>query len=146
MSYILTVQPGRTHHTPPIEGTTTVTERWHARNLRLHFGTLIQTGGLLYGSTGGLGPSFLAVVDLNTCTIMWRDRAFARAQLLHADGTVIVLDEDGILGLAEVSSRGLEILAQARISSMVMWTPPTLAGTIAYIFDREQVSAFDLGL
>ena len=46
---------------------------------------------------------------------MWQDRSFARAQLLYADGKLIILDEDGNLGLATVSPQGLKVLARAAV-------------------------------
>ena len=44
------------------------------------------------------GPSFLTAVDIKTGKIAWQDRSFGRAQLLYADGKLIVLDEDGNSG------------------------------------------------
>ena len=64
-------------------------------------------------SSGDFGPAFLSAVNVKTGAIAWQDRAFARAQLLYADGKLIVLDEDGTLGLATVSPQGLKVLARA---------------------------------
>ena len=47
---------------------------------------------------------------MKTGNIAWQDRSFARAQLLYADGKMVVLDEDGTLGLATVSPQGLKVL------------------------------------
>jgi hypothetical protein len=76
--------------------------------------------------------------------IVWQDRSFARAQLLYADNKLIVLDEDGNLGLATVSPQGLKVLARAAVLSNVAWTPPTLSGTTLYARDRKTISAFSL--
>jgi hypothetical protein len=64
---------------------------------------------------------------------------------VHADGKLIVLDEDGTLGLAEASSTGLEILARAGVMSNRAWTPPTLVGTRLYLRDRRVIMALELG-
>ncbi len=66
---------------------------------------------------------------MKTGTIAWQDRSFARAQLLHADGKLVILDEDGTLGLATVSPQGLKVLARANVLTNLAWTPPTLVGT-----------------
>ena len=80
----------------------------------------------------------------DTGAVLWQDRAFARAQLLYADGKLIVLDEDGTLGLATVSPQGLKVLARAQILEHLAWTPPTLVGTTLYVRDRRTIAAYDL--
>ena len=86
-------------------GKTTVTEKWHSQRMRVHIGTVIPLGGHAYGSSGDFGPAFISAIDLKNGQIAWQDRSFARAQLLYADGKVIVLDEDGVLGLATALAR-----------------------------------------
>jgi outer membrane protein assembly factor BamB len=125
-------------------GKTTVTEKWHSQRMRVHIGTVIPLGTHAYGSSGDFGPAFISAIDLKSGAIAWQDRSFARAQLLFADGKVIVLDEDGVLGLATVSPQGLKVLAKASVLQHLAWTPPTLVGTTLYVRDRQTISAFDL--
>jgi hypothetical protein len=61
---------------------------------------------------------------LKTGKIAWQDRSFGRAQLLYADGKLIVLDEDGNLGLATVSPQGLKVLSRAQVLENLSWTRP----------------------
>ena len=98
-----------------------------------------------HGSSGDFGPAFITAIDVNTGKIAWQDRAFARAQLLYADGKLVILDEDGNLGLATATSEGLHVLAKAPILENRAWTPPTLVGTKLYARDRKNIAAFDLG-
>lgn len=126
-------------------GKTTVTEKWHSQRMRIHIGTIIRLGEHAYASSGDFGPAFISAFDLKSGAIAWQDRSFARAQLLYADGKIIVLDEDGVLGLATVSPQGLTVLAKASILQHLAWTPPTLVGTTLYVRDRQTISAFDLG-
>jgi outer membrane protein assembly factor BamB len=125
-------------------GKTTVTEKWHSGRMRVHIGTVIRLADYAYASSGDFGPAFISAIDLKTGNIAWQDRSFARAQLLYADGKLIVLDEDGVLGLATVSPQGLKVLAKASVLKNLAWTPPTLAGTTLYVRDRQTLSAFDL--
>ena len=125
-------------------GKTTVTEKWHSQRLRIHIGTIIRLGEHAYASSGDFGPAFISAFDLKSGAIAWQDRSFARAQLLYADGKIIVLDEDGALGLATVSPQGLKVLAKASVLQHLAWTPPTLVGTTLYVRDRQTISAFDL--
>ena len=126
-------------------GTTTTTEKWYSNRMRVHIGTVIRIGDYVYGSSGDFGPAFMMGVDVKTGKVAWQDRSFSRAQLLYADGKLIVLDEDGTLGLATVSPQGLKVLARAPVLSHIAWTPPTLAGTTLYVRDRRNIAAFSLG-
>jgi outer membrane protein assembly factor BamB len=126
-------------------GKTAVTEKWASNRMRVHIGTVIRVGDYVYGSSGDFGPAFISAVDMKTGAIAWQDRSFARAQLLYADGKLVVLDEDGTLGLATVSPHGLKVLARANVLTNLAWTPPTLVGTALYVRDRKSMAAFDLG-
>jgi outer membrane protein assembly factor BamB len=126
-------------------GKTTAVEKWFSNRMRVHIGTVMRLGDYVIGSSGDFGPSFLTAVDIKTGKIAWQDRSFSRAQLLYADGKLIVLDEDGTLGLATVSPQGVKVLARADVLSHIAWTPPTLAGTTLYVRDRKNIAAFNLG-
>jgi len=125
-------------------GKTTVTERWAVNRVRVHIGSIIRIGELAYMSSGDFGPAFLTALNIKTGAIAWQDRGFARAQLLYADGKLIILDEDGTLALATVSAQGLKVLARASILQNIAWTPPTLIGKTLYVRDRKTIAAFDL--
>jgi outer membrane protein assembly factor BamB len=126
-------------------GRTTVAEKWFANRMRVHIGTVIRLGDYLYGASGDFGPSFLSAVEVKTGKVVWQDRSFARAQLLYADNKLIILDEDGNLGMATVGPAGLKVLARAPVLQNVSWTPPTLSGTTLYVRDRKTIAAFHLG-
>ncbi|MCY4025134.1 MAG: ankyrin repeat domain-containing protein [Acidobacteria bacterium] len=121
-----------------------VRELWFTMAMRVYYGTAMRIGDLYYGSSGDVGTAFLTAIDANSGEIAWRDRTFARSTLLHADGKLIILDEDGVLGLATVSRRGLRVLAQAPVLTTTAWTVPTLAGTKLYLRDRADIVALDL--
>jgi len=126
-------------------GRTSVTEKWFNNRMRIHIGTAIRVGSVVVGSSGDFGPAFLTGIDVTSGKILWQDRAFARAQLIYADGKLIVLDEDGTLGLATVSPSGLQVLTKAPVLENRAWTPPSLSGTRLYVRDRKNAIAFELG-
>lgn len=126
-------------------GTTTVKERWAVNRVRVHIGTIIRLGDIAYMSSGDFGPAFLTAVNTRDGSIAWQDRTFARAQLLHADGKLIILDEDGTLAIATVSPQGMKVLARAQILEHRAWTPPTLVGRTLYVRDRKTIAAYNLG-
>lgn len=126
-------------------GKTTATEKWFSGRMRIHIGTAIRIGSFVYGSSGDFGPAFITAIDVNTGKIAWQDRAFSRAQLLYADGKLVILDEDGNLGIATVTPEGLQVLAKAPVLQNLSWTPPTLVGTKLYARDRKNIASFELG-
>lgn len=125
-------------------GKTTVTERWAVNRVRVHIGTIMRIGDMAYMSSGDFGPAFLSAVNTKTGAVAWQDRTFARAQLVHADNKLILLDEDGTLALVAVSPQGMKVLARAQILEHRAWTPPTLVGRTLYVRDRRTIAAYDL--
>ncbi len=123
---------------------TEVRELWATNRMRVHFGTAMRIGDYVYGSSGDFGPSFLSAIDANGGSVVWRDRAFAKVSFVYADGKLVVLDEDGDLGLVTVSGQGMEVLARARVFDSRSWTGPTLVGTTVYVRNHDEIKAFDL--
>ena len=126
-------------------GKTTVAELWFQNRMRVHIGTVIRLGDFAVGSSGDFGPCPTVAIDLASGSILWQNRDFARSTFLHADGKLIVMDEDGTLGLATATRQGLTVLARAPILTNRAWTTPTLVGTRLFVRDRRQMIAFDLG-
>lgn len=124
---------------------TKVKELWFSNRLRVHFGTVIRIGNHVYGSSGDFGPAFFTAIDVRTGDVAWQDRSFGRASFLHADGKLVVLDEEGNLGLVKVSPQGLTVLTKAPVMTRLAWTAPTLVGTKLYLRDRKTIMAVELG-
>jgi outer membrane protein assembly factor BamB len=125
-------------------GKTIVQQLWYDRRLQLHIGTAIQHDGYVYFSRAYDGPVFMNAVELKTGKVMWQERGFAKAQLLYADGKIILADQDGTLALCKVSPQKFEVLSKAQVLESIAWTPPTLVGAHLYIRDRKTIQAFDL--
>jgi outer membrane protein assembly factor BamB len=125
-------------------GQTGVKEVWYSNRINVHFGSIVRDGGTLYCSSGH-GPAFLTGVDVQSGKILWQSRDFVKAQLLAADGKLIVLDEDGNLGLVAATPQGMKVLAKAAVLTSISWTMPSLAGTTLYVRDRRSIQALLLG-
>jgi outer membrane protein assembly factor BamB len=125
-------------------GKTQVTELWASNRLRVHHGTIVRVGNLVLGSSGNSAVAPLTAVDVRTGNVVWQDRTFPKATFVHANGKLILLDEDGQLALVNVSAQGLTVLAKAPVLEHQAWTPPTLVGTTVYVRDRHTVVALDL--
>lgn len=126
-------------------GATHAEELWFTNRVRFMFLNAVRIGDHVYGTTGDFGPAFLTALDVKTGRSAWQHRGFGRASLVHADGKLIIMDEDGDLALAKVSPEKVEILAEARIFDTTTWTAPTLVGTRLYARDREKIVALQLG-
>jgi outer membrane protein assembly factor BamB len=96
-------------------------------------------------SQDDLGPAFLTAVHARTGEMAWQDRTFARSSFLYADGKLIILDEDGTLGLATVSPQGMNVLAKVALFTSQSWAVPTLVGTKLYVRDHARIIAMELG-
>jgi hypothetical protein len=127
-------------------GQTNVKELFSTNRMRVHIGTVIRIGDYVYGANGDFGPSFITAINVKTGEIAWRDRSFSRATFLYADNKLIILDEDGTLGLATIAPEGIKVLARADVMSKTAWTVPTLVGTKLYVRDRKNILALELGL
>jgi len=119
-------------------------ERWFTNQLRLHIGNALRIDDAILGSNGDFGPAFITALDVETGERLWQDRSFARAQFLYADGKLVILDEDGTLGLARASRTGIEVLARTEILSNLAWTIPTLVGSTIYARDRREIVKVEL--
>jgi hypothetical protein len=112
--------------------------------MRVHHGTIIRVGDLVFGSSGNAGPAPMTAVDVKTGKVVWKDRSFPKATFVYADGKLILLDEDGQLALVRLSPQGMIVKSKASVLEHIAWTPPTLAGTNLYLRDFRTIVAFDL--
>jgi outer membrane protein assembly factor BamB len=126
-------------------GKTEVEEIWATRKIQFYHVTSVLQGDWVYGTTGARAPNFMAAVNVKTGEIAWRKRGFAKANLIAADGRLIILDEDGTLALATATPEDLTVHSQVQLLDGVAWTAPTLVGTTMYIRDKTQIMALDLG-
>ena len=125
-------------------GKTSVKELWASRRMRVHHGTMLRFGDLVVGSSGDFGPAPLTAVDVKTGNVVWQDRSFPKANFVYADGKLILLDEDGVLALATISTEGIRVISKTNLLTNRAWTPPTLVGIKLYARDRKTIVAVDL--
>jgi len=135
---------GRALHLSRSGGGTIVKELWQSERTRVHKENAIRLGDVIYASTGHLGPAFFTAIDVKTGKVLWQDRRFSHASFVYADGKFIIQDEDGKLGLATPTDRGLTVHAQIEILTSRSWTAPTLVGRTLYLRDRKNIMALQL--
>ena len=122
----------------------TAQELWAHKQMRLHIGNAIVHRGTIYASNGDFGPVPFTAVDLATGKVLWRSREFARAGLVLAGDHLVVLDEDGLLGLATPSPTALTVHGKVDLFSTRVWTPPTLVGHTLLARDQKEIVSVEL--
>ncbi|MBQ00653.1 MAG: hypothetical protein CL477_08200 [Acidobacteria bacterium] len=120
-------------------------ELWYDPRLRFTFLNPLRIGDVVYGTSGQSATAILTATHVETGETAWRERGFSRANMLYADGKVILMEEDGDLSLVRLTPDGLETLSTVSLFNTTTWTVPTLVGTTLYARDREQIVALDLG-
>lgn len=120
-------------------------EVWYNNRVRVHFGSIVRIDNTVYASSGHDGPAPLTAVDVPSGKILWQTRDFAKASFVWADGKLILVDQDGYLGLATATPEGLKVHAKVQLLSSNAWTLPTLVGTRLYVRDRKVILALDVG-
>lgn len=124
---------------------TDVEEVWSTRKIQFYHVSAVRVGDLVYGSTGARSPTFIAAVNIKTGKIAWRKRGFAKANCVYADGKLIILDEDGELGLTTATPEDLIVHSKVKLLDHVAWTVPTIVGKTMYVRDKKHLMALDLG-
>jgi outer membrane protein assembly factor BamB len=124
---------------------TAVKEVWKDNHIQVHFGSILRIGEYVYCSSGHDGPALFTAVNIKTGKVAWRERGFAKASFLLADGKLILVDQEGNLGLVRVSPERLEVLSKVALLKSNAWTVPTLVGTRLYLRDRHDIMALDVG-
>jgi len=122
-----------------------VEEIWSSRRLQFYHGSSVLIGDWVYGSSGMTSPAFMTAVNIRTGELGWRERGFAKANCVEADGKLVILGEDGMLYLANATPERLVVLDRTQLLDGVAWTVPTIVGRTLYARNNEQIVAVDLG-
>ena len=120
-------------------------EVWSTRKIQFYHVTSVLEGDYVYGSTGSGSPAFMAAVNVKTGEIAWRKRGYAKANVIQADGKLFILDENGVLTMADASPEDLKILGQVELLERPAWTVPTIVGNTMYVRGTDKIMALNLG-
>jgi len=124
--------------------TTTAAEVWQSKKMQVGRANAVRVADRIYGSAGGQA-SFIGAADAKTGEVSWRERGLAEANMLYADGKLIILAEDGVLALAKPGDKNLEMLSKFQLFEDRSWTVPTLVGKRLYVRNNQTILALDLG-
>jgi outer membrane protein assembly factor BamB len=125
-------------------GKTEVRELWADEKVRVMFTNALRLGRHVFVSSGDFGPVPLTAVAVETGEVAWRDRSFARLNLVQLGQKVLVLDEKGALGLVSLSEAGLTVHSRMQLPVEKAWTAPSVVGRRVYV--RTNTALFTLEL
>jgi outer membrane protein assembly factor BamB len=127
-----------------VDGEIQLEEIWSNRRIQFYHGSSIREGDWVYGSTGTVALTFMAAVNIRTGEIGWRERGFAKANVVEASGFLVVLDEDGALYLVKATPEEMVVKSRFQLSKSLSWTVPTIVGTTMYVRNTSRILAVDL--
>ncbi|GJM25260.1 MAG: polyvinylalcohol dehydrogenase [Phycisphaerae bacterium] len=125
-------------------GKTSVEKVWESDKIKVFHWNAVRVKDHIYASIGGK-VTLVSAVNVKTGEVAWKERGFHKANCIYADDKLIFVDENGVLAMAKVSPKGMEILGKTELLEKVAWTVPTLVGDQLYVRDTKEIVALDLG-
>ena len=89
-------------------------------------------------------PARLRCVEPRTGRILWTKKDFPVANLIAADGKLVIVTDDGGLILAAAVPEGYRELARARLSKTTTRALPALSNGLLYVRDTSVLKCIDL--
>jgi len=126
------------------EDATVVEEVWSSPKMKVGQGTAVRTGDYVYASSGSESSNLITAINVKSGKVVWRQRGFAKANLVSADGKLIILDEDGQLALATATPDKLDVHSKVALFKDRAWTVPTIVDGKMYVRDGAEIMALDL--
>jgi outer membrane protein assembly factor BamB len=118
---------------------------WKTEATQIAHTNAVRAGKWLFASVGD-SAAFMTATSLEDGAQAWKERGFARANLVRVGDDYLLLDFEGQLALVELSGEGMQVVTQASINDEKTWTPPTLLGTTLYVRDESRMVALDLSV
>jgi outer membrane protein assembly factor BamB len=125
---------------------TGATEVWKHKEMANHFATCLLIDGYLYGIHGNDGrDARLKCLDFATGEVRWTYEGLGLGSIIAAGARFIALSDRGELMWSEISTKGFEPKARARVLGGKCWTPPALANGLLYCRNaRGELVCIDL--
>jgi len=128
-------------------GKTSADDVWaNNETMSSQFSTSVPCEGLFYGVDGrvDIPPARLRCFDPRTGKVKWTKEGFPVANLIVADGKLVIVTDDGDLVLATPSPKSYSELARARIFRTTTRALPALSNGRLYVRDTGTLKCVDL--
>jgi outer membrane protein assembly factor BamB len=115
---------------------------YFTRDMQNHHGGLVLVNGYIYG----FHNSILTCMEFATGRTQWRSRSVGKGTLTYADGSLYLLSEDNVVGLASASPSGYVEKGRFRIADQGLpsWAHPVISGGRLYIRNQATLAAYDV--
>jgi outer membrane protein assembly factor BamB len=123
-----------------VDGKTRVERVWKNEQLQIGQTTVVRVGDYFYGSTGSV-----TAFHARTGEVAWQGQGLSLANVLSADGKLVLLDYDGVLGLASARPEAWKVSSTVSMLERECFTTPTIADKSLYLRDQKKIIALDLG-
>ena len=126
------------------DGKTRVEKAWKNDKVQIAQTTVVRAGDYFYGSTGQ-DPFFVTAIHAKTGEVAWQEPGFSLANLVSADGKMLLLDVEGVLALGTAGPEAWKVNSKVSMLEAQAFTAPTLADKTLYLRDLNDIMAVDLG-
>jgi len=125
------------------DGGVNVEELWAAKEVNVGYTNAVRSGNLILACSGANDEYFMTAIDVTTGKTAWREPGFGMANVVYADGKLIILD-NGSLALGIASKEGLQLKSKFTLLKKSVWSNPTIVGQRLFARDHEMIVALDL--
>ena len=117
-----------------------IEEIWRNKEMQNQFSTSVYLQDHLYG----FDKTILKCIDARTGAEKWKTRGYGNGSLIAADGHLILLGEQGNLGLAQATPAGFVEKASYPAFDSRCWTVPSLANGRLYLRDESEIVGINI--
>jgi len=127
------------------DGKVNAEEIWTSKKMQVGQANATRVGDHIFACSGEEAVFFMTAIEAATGKIAWRERGFGKANVVYADGKLIILEEDGSLALATATPEAFQLKSKVPLLKKSSWSTPTIVGQRLFVRDNEMVMALDLG-
>lgn len=126
------------------DGKVSVEELWATKDVRVGYTNAVRLGEHIIACSGEDDEFLLMAIDAATGKIAWQAGEFGMANLVSADGKLIILDNESlVLGIA--TAEGFERKSKFPLFKKSIWGNATIVGQRLFARDHDTIVALDLG-
>ena len=126
----------------PEGGLLNASEIYFSNEMMNHHGGVVLVGGNLYGFSNDI----LACLDFDTGKSRWRNRSVGKGSLTYADGSLYLLSEKNVVGLAAATPEGYVEKGRFTIQDQGLpsWAHPVVCGGRLYIRNQSVLACYNV--